>query len=157
MFWVWLLLGVVLVFFELHHLAFYAMFVAAGAFGAAVVAAVDPSATTLQGIVFVSVAVAGVAAVRPYVSKAYERRHPGGEGVRGVHGGFVGQRAFTLDVVGDTRDVGHVQLAGERWLAICKGGDRIPPDTAVVVAAVEGTTFVVVPEQEYLAAGAQIR
>jgi membrane protein implicated in regulation of membrane protease activity len=143
--WVWLVLAVVLVSIELRHLAFYAMFVAAGAVAAALVAAFAPESIAVQGVVFVGVAVAGVAAIRPYISKAYERRHPSGEVVRGVHGGLVGQRAITLDVVGDAHHVGHVQLAGERWLAVRMAGAMIPAHTPVVVTAVQGTTLSVAP------------
>ena len=145
MVWVWLVLAVALVFVELHHLAFYAMFVAVGAAGAALAAAVAPSAFVLQGAVFVAVTVAGVVGVRPYVSRVYERRHRGGTAFLGVHGGLVGQQAVTLDDVGDAHHVGHVRLAGERWLAIRGGGAMIPPNTPVLVTAVQGTTLIVWP------------
>ncbi len=145
MFWVWIALAVALVFVELHHVAFYAMFVAVAAGAAALVAAFAPTSIVMQGIVFTAVAVAGVAAVRPYISKAYERRHPSGEVVRGVHGGLVGQRAITLDLVGDAHHVGHVRLAGERWLAVRSTGPQIPAHTPVVVTAVQGTTLAVAP------------
>jgi membrane-bound ClpP family serine protease len=64
---------------------------------------------------------------------------------RGVHGGIVGQQVVTLDEVGDDGAAGHVQLVGERWLAITGDGQRIPPGTPVVVTAVQGTTLVVWP------------
>jgi membrane protein implicated in regulation of membrane protease activity len=147
--WLWLIVAALLVFVELHHVAFYAMFVSAGALGAAIVAAFAPDSIALQGVVFVVVAVSGVVAIRPFLSKAYERRHPHRAVVRGVHGGFVGQHAVTLDVVGDAHHVGHVQLAGERWLAVRGDGDEmIPPHTAVIVTEVRGTTFVVNPVGE---------
>jgi len=146
--WLWLVLAVGLVFVELHHLAFYAMFVAAGAAAAAVVAAAAPSAVAVQGLVFVAVTVGGMVAVRPYISRAYENRHRGNATVKGVHGGFVGQQAITLDEVGDAHHVGHVRLAGERWLAVRGGGALIPPHTPVLVTAVQGTTLVVWPIDE---------
>jgi membrane protein implicated in regulation of membrane protease activity len=57
----------------------------------------------------------------------------------------VGQEALTLDEVGDIARVGHVRLVGERWLAVSGSGNRIPPDTPVVVTAVQGTTLTVWP------------
>ena len=140
---VWLVLCVALVLFELHHLAFYALFVAIGSLAGGVVALVAPDAYALQTIVALVVSVAGVILVRPYVSQAFHR-HRGGHVAIGVHGGLVGQEAVTLDEVGDTHQVGHVRLAGERWLAIT-GGPKIAAGKSVFVTAVRGTTLEVWP------------
>jgi membrane protein implicated in regulation of membrane protease activity len=144
----WFVLGLVLVLFELHHLAFYALFGAAGSFAAAIVALVAPTALVAQAGVAVGLAVAGVALVRPIVSRAYDRSHQGQHVARGVHGGLVGQRAITLDDVGDIHAVGHVRLVGERWLAVSGMGETIPSGTTVVVTQVQGTTLVVLPNGE---------
>ena len=140
---VWLVLCVALVLFELHHLAFYALFVAIGALAGGIVALVAPDAYALQTIVAVVVSIAGVILVRPYASQAFHR-HRGGHVTIGVHGGLVGQEAVALDEVGDTHHVGHVRLAGERWLAIT-GGPNISAGTSVFVTAVRGTTLEVWP------------
>ncbi|MEY2461289.1 MAG: NfeD-like C-terminal, partner-binding, partial [Acidimicrobiaceae bacterium] len=134
---VWMLLFVVLVLFELHHLAFYALFVAVGAFAAGVVALIAPDNIGLQTIVAIAVSIGGVILVRPYVSNVFHR-HRGGHVARGVHGGLVGQEAVTLDEVGDLHQIGHVRLAGERWLAIT-GGPKIEAGRSVFVTAVRGT------------------
>src|SRR5207245_891502 len=107
-------LGVVLLLFELHHLAFYALFGAVGSLAAAVVALFVPSAVGLQAGVAVGLAVVGVVAVRPLVSNAFAHRR-GGHVARGVHGGLIGQQAVTLDTVGGAQLVGHVLLAGGLW------------------------------------------
>ena len=120
-------LCVALVLFELHHMAFYALFVAVGAFAAGVVALVAPESYGLQALVAAGVSVGGVVLVRPYVSTAFHR-HRGGHVAIGVHGGLVGQQAITLDEVGDAHQVGHVKLAGERWLAVT-GGPTIDAGT----------------------------
>jgi membrane protein implicated in regulation of membrane protease activity len=140
----WLVVGVVLLLFEMHHLALYALFGAAGAFAAAVVAAVAPGAVPAQVSVAAGVAVAGVVAVRPYVSRALDARKTG-HVIRGVHGGLVGGEAVTLDEVGDAHRGGHVRLTGERWLAVSGAGTVIPPHAPVIVTAVQGTTLVVWP------------
>jgi len=140
----WFVAGVALVLFELHHLAFYALFGALGAFAAGVLALVAPHAVGLQAAVAVGVAVVGVGAVRPFVSRAFEHRHEW-SGARGVHGGLIGEEAVTLDTVGGAHPAGHVRLAGERWLAVSGGEVSIPAMTKVVVTAVKGTTLVVWP------------
>ena len=140
----WLVFGAVLLLFELHHLAFYALFGTIGALAAAVVALLAPSALGAQAGVAIGVALVGVVAVRPFVSRAFGHNR-GGEEARGVHGGLAGQEAVTLDDVGDTRAVGHVRLAGERWLAVSGGDGVIAAGTTVLVTAVRGTTLVVWP------------
>jgi membrane protein implicated in regulation of membrane protease activity len=86
----------------------------------------------------------GIVAVRPWMSKAMHTRHDGRLG-RGVHGTLVGEEVLTLDTVGDDRHLGHVRLAGERWLAASGSGHPIPADTIVLVTAVNGTTLTVWP------------
>jgi membrane protein implicated in regulation of membrane protease activity len=140
----WLALAVVLIAFELHHLAFFALFGALGAVAAAVVAAVWPEAYAAQVAAFVVVSTVGIVAVRPWMSDAMHRRHDGRLG-RGVHGALVGEEVLTLDTVGDARHLGHVRLAGERWLAASGSGQPIPADTVVLVTAVNGTTLTVWP------------
>src|SRR5260370_4775635 len=83
----WLVFAVVLLLFELHHLAFYALFGSVGSLAAAIVAWLAPSAIPAQAAVAVGVALVGVVAVRPFVSKAFEH-HRGGQVARGVHGGL---------------------------------------------------------------------
>src|SRR3954470_9570496 len=139
----WVALGVGLLLFEMHHMAFYALFGAVGAFAAAVVAAFLPDAILLQGLVAVVLTIVGVVAARPYVSRVFHQ-HRGGHVTRGVHGGLVGQEAVTLDEVGDDHSIGHVRLAGERWLAV-SGGGNIPAGTPVLVTALRGTTLIVWP------------
>jgi membrane protein implicated in regulation of membrane protease activity len=139
----WVALGVGLLLFEMHHMAFYALFGAVGALAAAVVAAFFPEAILLQGLVAVVITVLGVFLARPYVSRVFHR-HRGGHVTRGVHGGLVGQEAVTLDEVGDDHSIGHVRLAGERWLAV-SGGTNIPAGTPVLVTALRGTTLIVWP------------
>jgi membrane protein implicated in regulation of membrane protease activity len=140
----WLILGAVLLLFEMHHLAFFAMFGAIGSFAAAVVAVLAPEAIPLQAGVALGVSAVGVVAVRPYVSRAFDARRAGFS-VKGVHGGLVGHEAVTLDEVGDAHRVGHVRLTGERWLAVSGSGRALAAGTVVVVTAVQGTTLVVWP------------
>jgi membrane protein implicated in regulation of membrane protease activity len=140
----WLVVGVVLLVFEMHHLALYALFGALGSFGAAAVALVAPTAVGAQVGVAAGLGVAGVVAVRPFVSRALDARTAGVR-IRGVHGGLVGTEAVTLDEVGGAHRGGHVRLTGERWLAVSGDDSVIRPHHRVVVTAVRGTTLVVWP------------
>jgi membrane protein implicated in regulation of membrane protease activity len=138
---VWVLIAVVLVAVELHHLAFFAMFGALGAAAAAVVALIAPSAVPVQIGVAIAVAAIGVRIVRPFMSRAFAHAGPGVR-IGGVHGGLIAARGVTLDEVG-SHDVGHVKLLGEKWLAVADFGPPIPASTQVIVTKVVGTTLTV--------------
>jgi membrane protein implicated in regulation of membrane protease activity len=146
---VWIAAAVVLLAVELHHFAFYVLFAGIGCFAGAVVALIAPDAIAVQVLAAVLVAVLGIVLIRPRMSQALLARH-GPHHSRGVHGGFVGQEVVTLDLVGGVGRVGHVQLAGERWLAISGGDVALPPGTKVLVTGVEGTTLIVWPAGGHL-------
>ena len=142
---VWVAVAAGLVLFELHHLAFFALFGASGATAAAGVALVAPDAYAAQLGVGVAVTVLGIWLVRPYVSEVYERRHHAVHVAKGVHGGLIGHEAVTLDHVGGVSAKGHVRFVGERWLAHAVGDEPIGVGERVLIVAVEGTTLLVAP------------
>ena len=145
---VWVAVAAGLILFELHHLAFFALFGAAGAAAAAGVALAAPDAYAAQLAVAIAVTIAGVWLVRPYVSDVYERRHHAAHVAKGVHGGFIGHEAVTLDHVGGVNERGHVRFVGERWLAHAVGDTPIGVGERVLIVAVEGTTLLVAPVHE---------
>ena len=120
---VWVVAAAVLLGIEIFATAFYAVFIAAGLIG--------------------GVSVLGVVVARPPLVRLMERRRPE-VSLPGVQN-IVGQRAMTVDEVGDEHHPGHAVLAGERWLAISEDGTPLPPDLAVTIAEVRGTTLVVRP------------
>ncbi len=140
----WLVAGGVLLGVEIITLVFFAAFLGVGSFAAAIAAALGAD-TWLQVLVFVLVALLGILLGRPPLMRALRQRHD--TAFPGVHG-LVGQRAVTVDVVGDEHHPGHALLAGERWLAMTDAGQPLQPDLAVTVAAVRGTTLVVHPLEE---------
>jgi membrane protein implicated in regulation of membrane protease activity len=144
----WIAVGVLLIAVELHHLALYALFVALGCLGAAGVAAVAPDALFLQVLTAVAVSTAGVLVVRPRVSGLMQRS--GGHHGKGVHGGFIGHEVMTIDTVGDADNVGHVDLAGERWRAVSGSDHPLPAGTKVLITGVQGTTLIVWPADGHL-------
>ena len=137
----WLILGAVLLAIELHHLAFFTLFVAIGAFSAAAVALVFPDAFALQFVCAVGASAVGIGAVRPYVSRAFLHRR-GDSVAKGVHGGLVGQVVDVLDNV-SAQPGGHVRLAGESWLALTVNGEVLSAQSKAIVVAVSGTTLTV--------------
>jgi membrane protein implicated in regulation of membrane protease activity len=104
-----------------------------------------PDAIPLQLAVAVAVSALGIVAIRPMMSRRFHVRTGAGALGKGVAGTLVGEEVLTLDEVGDIHRVGHVRLAGERWLATSGSGEPIPSGTKVLVTAVEGTTLVVWP------------
>ena len=142
---VWFVAALALLVAELATTSFYAIFLAIGAFAAGVAAFVAPDLPLwVQVAIALVVAVAGVVIVRPILGRSLQRRGSGSIGP-GVHGGFVGQRALTLDPVGDELHPGHVRLAGETWLAVTSDHSTIDGAQPVVISAVRGTTLVVRP------------
>jgi membrane protein implicated in regulation of membrane protease activity len=149
----WFALGVGLLLAELHTAAFYPIFLGVGALVAGVLAFLAPdSAIWVQAGVALAVSVIGVVLIRPRFARRYLQRSASG-GSRGVHGGFVGERALATDPIGDELHPGHVRLSGETWLAISHDGREIGGDAPVIVTAVRGTTLVVRPAVEPAASG----
>jgi membrane protein implicated in regulation of membrane protease activity len=144
----WIAVGVVLIAVELHHLALYALFVAVGCLAAAGVAVALPHAVWLQVLTAVVVSVLGVLLLRPRVNGLIARS--GGHRGKGVHGGFVGNEVITLDTVGDEDNIGHVELAGERWRAVSGSDHPLPAGTKVLITGVQGTTLIVWPADGHL-------
>jgi membrane protein implicated in regulation of membrane protease activity len=138
----WLVVGVLLLGIEVLSVTFFAAFLAVGAFAACIAAGVGAD-ISVQVLLFVGVSLLGVVLARPPLMRmVHDRRHD--TSVPGVQR-LVGQRAVTVDVVGDELHPGHALLAGERWLAVTDAGASLQPDILVTVAAVRGTTLVVRP------------
>src|SRR4029077_11254726 len=142
MFVVWAVVAAFLLPVEVFATAFYAVFIAAGLIGGAIVDAVG-GPLWLQLLVIIVVSIVGVAGARPPLVRMMLRDRPNVV-LKGVQG-IVGQTAMTVDVVGDEHHPGHALLGGERWLAITDAAAPLPPDQTVTVAAVRGTTLVVRP------------
>ena len=143
--WVAMTVGFILV--EVHTLAFYALFVALGSATAAVTTLLGGS-LWLQGLLFAVVCVGGWALVRPLLRARFDRTTPVSKflGIQSSADGLVGQRAITLDIVGDEHHPGHLLFAGDRWLAVTDA-EPLPAQMPVVVVAVRGTTLLVHPVQ----------
>ncbi|MGA7989573.1 MAG: NfeD family protein [Candidatus Dormiibacterota bacterium] len=141
---VWLVAGLVLVGLEVHTQAFYALFLALGAFAATVVA-LFPDDVWVQAVVAAGVALLGTVLVRPTLARL-SARHLGPKlSMPGASDNLVGQPAVTLEAVGDENHPGHARLFNERWLAVTNNPGGVPAHTEVTVVEVRGTTLVVAP------------
>lgn len=144
-FWVvWLVAGLLLVGLEVHSQAFFAIFLAAGAFAAAIASGVG-APIWLSAVVFAGAALGGTMLIRPSVKRLSERRATPRLALPGASDNLVGSRALTVDAVGDEHHPGHARLAGESWLAVTEEPGGVAAHTQVMVVEVRGTTLVVMP------------
>ncbi len=151
---IWFVAALALLVLELASTTFFAIFLAIGAFAAGVLAFFVPdSPLWVQAVLAIAVAGLGVVVGRPFLSRRLTA-HNEPPLTPGVHGGFVGQRALALDEIGDELHPGHVRLAGETWLAYAPGHGPIATGAPVIVTAVRGTTMVVAPATQPVAAEA---
>jgi membrane protein implicated in regulation of membrane protease activity len=138
---IWVVLTVALLAVEATATAFFALFFAIGTAVGAVAAAVG-APIWFQFVAAAIAAGLGVVVVRPLLVNRMGAHAPVIEGVSSL----VGQAAITVDEVGDQHHPGHALLKGEQWLAVVDGYDPLPPNTAVTVTGVRGTTLLVRPD-----------
>ncbi len=138
----WLAVAAILLAVELHHMAFFAMFGSVGCLAGALVASYAPRLYVAQFGFALVICALGILIARPYVSRAFARRHEGNI-PRGVHGGIVGTSVVVLDSV-TVEPGGHVRLVGENWLAVSGDGTTFSTGDVAVVESVSGTTLTVV-------------
>ncbi len=141
--WFWLLAAVVFVVIEVTNLAFFALFAAAGAVGAAIVSAAG-GPTVLQIVVFAVVALGGLVVLRRPLLGAFGHRRQGA--LKSGVAALVGQRATVVDRVDriDRTDVaGRVHARGEDWPAITYDDQPCEPGQVVEVIDIEKTRLVV--------------
>ena len=144
-FWVaWLIVGLLLVALEVHSQAFFAIFLAVGAFAATIVSAVGLP-IWVTAVVFAGVSLGGTLLIRPSLKRISDRRMGPRLALPGASDSLVGSRALTLDQVGDEHHPGHARLAGEKWLAVSEEPGGVAAQTQVMVVEVRGTTLVVMP------------
>ena len=139
---VWLVIAVVFALLEVATVAFFAAFLAIGAFGAAVAAALGLG-LIWQLLVFLALSFAGVLGARPFAMRRLRRRSlqrlPSGAE------SMIGQTAVVVDPIEGNVHPGHVFISGERWLAVSGDGTSIQDGQNVVIVDIRQTTLVVAP------------
>lgn len=138
-FWFWLFVAIVFAIAEVMTVALFAMFIAIGALGAAIVALFGFN-LLVQAIVLGVLGVTGVFIARPYL---VERLHMGRPALKSGADSMVGQRAVLTDPIGGEDKPGHVKIAGELWPALTEDGSALPATTPVIVTALRSTMLIV--------------
>jgi membrane protein implicated in regulation of membrane protease activity len=138
-FWFWLFVAIVFAIAEVMTVAFFALFIAIGAVGAAFVALLGFN-ILVQAIVLGVVGVTGIFIARPYL---VDRLHIGRSTLRSGADSMVGQRAVLTEPIGGEDKPGHVKIAGELWPALTEDGSALPATTPVIVTALRSTTLIV--------------
>jgi membrane protein implicated in regulation of membrane protease activity len=135
---IWLVVGVLLAIAELFTLDFVLIMLGAGAFVAAIVAAVD-APLPAQVAVFALVSALGLAAVRPAIRR---RLHRGADPAKMGIEALEGTEATVIEEVAPGR--GMVKIGGELWSARPYDMTQtIAPGTHVRVVEVRGATALV--------------
>jgi membrane protein implicated in regulation of membrane protease activity len=139
--WVfWLIVAGLLAIAEVMTLTFVLGMLAAGAAGAAVVAAIG-GPLVAQLIVFAAVSVVLLGLVLP-AARRHRRMPPA---IRSGTARLIGTRAMTLSEI-DTANGGRVRIGGETWTARpYQDGLHIAAGEWVDVLAIDGVTAVVHP------------
>jgi membrane protein implicated in regulation of membrane protease activity len=137
----WLVAAILFGILEVATVAFFAVFIAAGALAAALVAQLG-AGIVVQVLVFGMVSLLGLIALRPFAVRRL--RHRGHALVSGADA-MLGQHVVVVDAIPGTGEPGHVLISGERWPAISGNGATIEPGRTVVVLELRRTTLVVAP------------
>ena len=125
---------------EMLTLAFFAVFLALGALGAALAALLGAD-LLVQVIIMGVVGVGGIIAGRPYLQRALGRHKP--PRLRSGADAMIGQHSILQDPILGPGRPGHVLVFGERWPALTEDGTPLEANTPVVVTAVRSTTLIV--------------
>lgn len=125
---------------EMLTLAFFAVFLALGALGAALAALVGAD-LLVQAIIMGVVGVGGIIAGRPYLQRALGRHKP--PRLRSGADAMIGQHTVLQDAILGPGRPGHVIIFGERWPALTEDGSVLEANTPVIVRAIRSTTLIV--------------
>ena len=137
---VWLAVALAFGVAEMLSLAFYAVFLVAGALAAAVAAQLGVPQVG-QVVVFCVVSVVGVLAARPPLMRYLKRGHP--DEIKSGAQAMIGQEAPVVDEIRGAHDPGHVRVAGESWPAVSADGSTIAEGSTVRIDSLRQATLVV--------------
>lgn len=138
-FWFWVFVAIAFAIAEIMTVALFALFVAVGAVGAAIVSLLGFN-LLVQAIVLGVLGVAGIFIARPYM---VERLHLGRPSLRSGADSMVGQKAVLTEPIKGDGEPGHVKIAGESWPALTEDGSALPATTPVIVTALRSTILIV--------------
>lgn len=138
-YWFWVIVAIAFAVLEVVTLAFFAVFIAVGALGAAIASLLGFN-LLVQAIVLGVVGIVGIAAARPFL---VERLHIGSRRLLSGADSMIGHEGVLSDpILGGSRP-GHLKIAGESWPAVTEDSSSLPAETPVVVTGLRGSTLVV--------------
>jgi membrane protein implicated in regulation of membrane protease activity len=140
-FWFWVIVAIAFAIAEVMTVALFAVFIAIGAVGAALVSLLGFN-LLVQAIVLGVIGVVGILVARPYL---VERLHIGRPALRSGADSMVGQQAVLIEPIAGMGQPGHVKIAGELWPALTEDGSALPATTPVIVTALRSTVLIVRP------------
>lgn len=136
---IWLVLMVVFLIAEASTVVMVSLWFAAGAL-AAMVASLLGAPIWLQVVLFLAVAAALLACLRPVVRKHFTPRL-----TRTNVDSVIGSRGYVTADIDNVSAVGTVKLGAMEWTARSTTGERIPAGTQVQVDKIEGVKVFVTP------------
>lgn len=136
--YVWMLVGLVLLIIELTVGTMYLLWVACGAFLAGVVALFVGSVWWLPWLVFSVASFVLIALTRPLARSVEDM-----EGLQSNVDALVGKEAIVLVEIDSVKNTGRVRVGSDEWRARCDVS--VPRDERVTIQGVEGTTLIVRP------------
>jgi membrane protein implicated in regulation of membrane protease activity len=138
-FWFWIIVAIVFAVAEVVTVAFFAVFITAGALAAALVSLLGFD-FWVQAVVLGVIGVVGIFTARPFL---VQRLHIGRRRLESGAESMIGQRAVLIDPILASGQPGHLKIAGELWPAITEDGSPLPANTPVVVTSLRSTVLVV--------------
>jgi membrane protein implicated in regulation of membrane protease activity len=127
---------------EVVTTAFFAVFLAIAAMGAAVAAAFGLD-LLVQGLVFGVLAVVGILVARPPLIAWARRRHADAPVVLSGAQEMIGRTGLVIDSIKGAHEAGHVKIMGERWPAVTADGSPVKEGAEVRVVDIHDATLVV--------------
>jgi membrane protein implicated in regulation of membrane protease activity len=138
-FWFWVFVAIAFAIAEVLTVALFALFVAIGAVGAAIVSLLG-FGLLVQAIVLGVIGVSGIFIARPYM---VEKLHLGRPALRSGAESMIGQQTVLTEPIKGNGEPGHVRIAGELWPALTDDGSALPATTPVIVTALRSTILIV--------------
>ncbi|MDR1629258.1 MAG: NfeD family protein [Oscillospiraceae bacterium] len=134
----WVVLIIVFIVAEALTVQLTAIWFAAGALAAFVVALINPDAYLIQILVFVAVSAITLAITRPLAKKLTSKTIQPTNADR-----YIGKEVLVTEEINNRRSTGAVQASGVIWTARSIDDIIIPPEAVVVVERIDGVKLMV--------------
>lgn len=140
--WIWMIIAAVFLVGEIFTAGFFLLPFGIGAAIAGLVALLGAGTAWQLGVFIVSSFVLFLVS-RRFAEKVSKEQPPGIGADR-----FIGKHCVVLEEIDNLVNTGRVRMGKEEWRAESDNGDKIAPDTTVLVVRISGTQLVVRPLEE---------